>query len=98
MAKLIIGNDFINFTADGIQYSGQLARIILDDRIVYTVYYFSTEGDINGKCQMTAIKDECNDRYIWACDTPGMSDSFIMAVGNEIERHPSWMGSENQTK
>jgi hypothetical protein len=98
MAKLIIGNDFINFTADGNQYSGQLARVILEDRVVYTVYYFSTDGDINGKCQMTAIKDECNDRYIWACDTPGLSDSFIIAVGTEIEKQPSWMENEKQGK
>lgn len=87
MARLIIGDDIIRFTDEGISIEGHVSRLILEEEIVFIIRYVKNSTATEIRKIKRSFCDEAR-RFFWIDLSSNNSNPFAELIGAEIERHP----------
>jgi hypothetical protein len=84
MARLVIGNDFITFLHSQRFYTAHITRLILEDSVIYNIFYNCHDSNEEGKCEISFSDD--GKKLSWKSHTKNLSEDFIDSIGKEIEK------------
>jgi hypothetical protein len=88
MARLIINNDTIQFTGEGKNFTGRIARLVTNDEIIFIIKYL--HPDVNNP-EIRRVKRkfcETASRFHWVNHPVNEADYLSQAIGEEIEKFP----------
>lgn len=88
MARLIINNDTIHFTEEGEKITGRIARLVVDDEIIFIVKYLHPGFKNNEMYRIKRVFSEVNSSYHWVNYPANDNSNFSQLLGEEIEKMP----------
>ena len=88
MTRLIINNDTINFTEEGKKLTGCIARLVVNDEIIFLIKYQHPDLNEDEILRVKRVYCEKESHFRWVSHPANETDNLCRAIGEEIEKHP----------
>ncbi|MGC4036633.1 MAG: hypothetical protein QM764_11775 [Chitinophagaceae bacterium] len=87
MTRLIIGSDTISINDDGVSFTGQVARLIAGNEIIFLIKY-TPPGNNTVLRKVKRNFNKGSNKFGWFNYPANNQDEFSEAIGQEIEKQP----------